>query len=158
GPSVGGGEAQARQPTADALAVEHRQQSRLADAAVAEDADALRPAQALGQGRRRGRGPPHEGTSGWEDQGAILYILLRWGCRKMEKPGPGAKKGSAMPAILHVPERTRKAPPGWARPSRGEDGQEERPAWAGTLMAVLLAVLVGLFAFAHGCGQHDHDD
>lgn len=38
------------------------------------------------------------------------------------------------------------------------NGQETPPRWATPLTGVLLAMLVGLFLFAHGCGNHDHDD
>ncbi len=53
-PRVGGGQAQFGQSAADRLAVQHGQQGGLSHAAMAENADALRPAQTFGQ--RHGQG------------------------------------------------------------------------------------------------------
>jgi hypothetical protein len=44
------------------------------------------------------------------------------------------------------------------RHGSGQDGQEKWPRWTGPLMFLGLLLLVGLFVFVHGCGQHDHDD
>ena len=61
GDGVAGGQAQLGQSATDRFSIEHGQQGRLADAAVSEQADPLRPAQSLGQrggsGLRHGEGP-----------------------------------------------------------------------------------------------------
>ncbi len=49
GACIGGRQAQAGQPAADRLAVQHGQEGRLADAAMAKDSNPLSPAQAVGQ-------------------------------------------------------------------------------------------------------------
>jgi hypothetical protein len=42
------------------------------------------------------------------------------------------------------------------RERRRAENREARPL--GMLVMIVLLVVVGLLVFAHGCGQHDHDD
>ncbi len=74
GAGVGGGEAQVRQPAADGFAVKHRQQRRLAHAALAEQADALRPAQLPHDRFSRTKISFHRRSSRLPAQGFLLYF------------------------------------------------------------------------------------
>ncbi len=76
---------------------------------------------------------------------------------------PGVPKTPPRAILLSPPRGSNQldsgTPEGWSedRPGWSAAQPVERTPWA-PLTAVLLAVLVGLFVFVHGCGEHDHDD
>jgi hypothetical protein len=63
-----------------------------------------------------------------------------------------------MLALREVADRIWDQPAEPVHHREGQDGQEKGPRWLGPLALVGLVLLTGLLVFAHGCGQHDHDD
>jgi hypothetical protein len=77
---------------------------------------------------------------------------------KLEKPPDEEQKDGVMRAIHDLSEHRGDLSSERKSSQDKENGQDHRLSWAGRLLAAALLVLVGLFFFVHGCGQHDHDD